>query len=58
MVVECKNYEKDKVVGIKEIRDFHSKIRDLGHDCDNLFVTYRRFSYDTVSYANKYDIEL
>ena len=43
---------------IKEIRDFHSKIRDLGHDCDNLFVTYRRFSYDTVSYANKYDMEL
>ena len=43
---------------IKEIRDFHSKIRDLGHDCDNLFVTYGRFSSDIVSFANKYDMEL
>ena len=58
LAVECKNYEQDIVVGIKEIRDFHSKLNDLHHDGDALFVTYGRFSSDTVSYANKYDIEL
>ncbi len=58
ILVECKNYEQNSVVSIKEIRDFHSKLKDLHHDGDALFVTYGRFSSDTITYANKYDIEL
>lgn len=58
LAVECKNYDKSTVVGIKEIRDFHSKLNDLKHYGDSLFVTYGKFSSDSTTYANKYDIEL
>lgn len=58
MAVECKNYDRNTVVGIKELRDFHSKLKDLHHDDDALFVTFGKFSSDSVTYANKYDIEL
>lgn len=58
MAVECKNYDRNTVVGIKELRDFHSKLKDLHHDDDSLFVTSGKFSSDSMTYANKYDIEL
>jgi uncharacterized membrane protein YvbJ len=29
IAVECKNYDSQTVVGIKEIRDFHSKLTDI-----------------------------
>ncbi len=58
MAVECKNYDWTIVVGIKELRDFHSKLKDLHHDDDALFVTFGKFSSDSMTYANKYDIEL
>jgi hypothetical protein len=58
MAVECKNYERNTVVGIKELRDFHSKLKDLHHNDDALFVTFGKFSSDSMVYANKYDIEL
>ncbi len=58
IAVECKNYDKETVVGIKEIRDFHSKLNDIQHYGESLFVTYGKFSSESVSYADKYNIEL
>ena len=58
IAVECKNYDKETVVGIKEIRDFHSKLNDIQHYGESLFVTYGKFSSESISYADKYNIEL
>jgi hypothetical protein len=58
IAVECKNYDRETVVGIKEIRDFHSKLNDIQHYGESLFVTYGKFSSESVSYADKYNIEL
>lgn len=58
IAVECKNYDSQAVVGIKEIRDFHSKLADIQHYGESLFVTYGRFSSDSITYADKYNIEL
>lgn len=53
IAVECKNYDRETVVGIKEIRDFHSKINDIQHYGESLFVTYGKFSSESISYAEK-----
>jgi restriction endonuclease Mrr len=53
-----KNYDKETVVGIKEIRDSHSKLNDIQHYGESLFVTYSKFSSESISYADKYNIEL
>lgn len=37
-----KNYDKETIVGIKEIRDFHSKLNDIQHYGGSLFVTIFR----------------
>jgi hypothetical protein len=58
IAVECKNYDKETVVGIKEVRDFHSKLNDIQHYGESLFVTYGKFSSESVTYAEKYNIEL
>lgn len=58
IAVECKNYDRETVVGIKEIRDFHSKLNDIQHYGESLFVTYGKFSSESISYAEKYNIEL
>ncbi|MDR4491609.1 MAG: restriction endonuclease [Candidatus Nitrosocosmicus sp.] len=58
IVVECKNYDRETVVGIKEVRDFHSKLTDIQHYGASLFVTYGKFSSDSMTYADKYNIEL
>jgi hypothetical protein len=58
IAVECKNYDSHTVVGIKEIRDFHSKLTDIQHYGESLFVTYGKFSSDSITYAGKYNIEL
>lgn len=58
IAVECKNYDKETVVGIKEIRDFHSKLNDIQHYGESLFVTYGKFSSESIAYADKYNIEL
>jgi hypothetical protein len=58
IAIECKNYSTDRIVGIKEIRDFQSKLNDLHHNDDAIFVTFAKFSSDAITYANKYDIQL
>ena len=58
IAVECKNYNQDRIVGIKEIRDFQSKLNDLHHNDDAIFVTSAKFSSDAETYAKKYAIEL
>ena len=58
IAVECNNYDSQTVVGIKEIRDFHSKLTDIQHYGESLFVTYDKFSSDSIIYADKYNIEL
>lgn len=58
IAVECKNYSRDSIIGIKEIRDFQSKLNDLHYNGDAIFVTYATFSLDAITYANKYNIKL
>jgi predicted RecB family endonuclease len=56
--VECKNYGETRTIGIKEIRDFHSKLKDLPDINHALFVTNVAFTTSVEEYANHYDIEL
>ena len=49
MAVECKNYESSKV-GIKEMRDFDAKLKDIGVK-KGLFVTSSAFSKDAAGWA-------
>jgi hypothetical protein len=58
MVVECKNYDRNTVVKIREPKVFLSKTKDFHHDDGPFFVTFGKFSADSMTYANKYDIEL
>jgi hypothetical protein len=44
--------------GNQEPRYFRCKLKNLHCDDDALFVTFGKFSSDSVTYANKYDIEL
>ncbi len=58
LAVECKNYGEDRIVGIKEIRDFQSKIQDLPQINEGMFVTNTKFSSETEAYANHNQITL
>ncbi|MDE1862839.1 MAG: restriction endonuclease [Thaumarchaeota archaeon] len=51
LAIECKNYTEDRKVGIKEIRDFISKLDDLNIN-KGLFVTSSDFSSDAAGFAN------
>ncbi|MDA8001812.1 MAG: restriction endonuclease, partial [Alphaproteobacteria bacterium] len=52
MAVECKNYAEPTKVAIKEMRDFISKLDDLGIR-EGLFVTSTGFSQDAAGWAMK-----
>lgn len=58
LAVECKNYSEARVVGIKEVRDFQSKIQDLPQITDAMFVTNTKFSSEAETYANHNHITL
>ena len=58
LAVECKNYGEDRIVGIKEIRDFQSKIHDLPQINEGMFVTNTKFSSESEAYANHNQITL
>lgn len=51
IAVECKNYGEARMVGIKEIRDFQSKLQDLPQIDDAIFVTNARFSSEAEVYS-------
>lgn len=50
IAVECKNYAESTKVGIEAMRDFSSKLDDLGIN-EGLFVTSSDFSQDAVGWA-------
>lgn len=50
IAIECKNYSEDRKVGIKEIRDFISKLDDLEIN-RGIFVTSSYFSEDAMNLA-------
>jgi len=50
IAIECKNYREGSKVGIKEIRDFTSKLDDLSIN-KGLFATSSDFSADAVGWA-------
>ena len=58
LAVECKNYSEARVVGIKEVRDFQSKIQDLPQITDAMFVTNTKFSSEADMYAKHNHITL
>ncbi len=58
LAVECKNYNESRLVGIKEIRDFQSKMQDLPYITDSMFVTNTRFSSEADTYAKHNQITL
>jgi restriction endonuclease Mrr len=45
-------------VGIKEIRDFQSKLQDLPEITDGMFVTNANFSSEAETYAKHNHISL
>ena len=51
VAVECKNYSEARTVGIKEIRDFQSKLQDLPDVKEGMFVTNTVFSSEAQTYA-------
>ncbi len=55
--VECKNYDPSRAVGIKELRDFHSKLAALKIR-DALFVTNTTFSSESEKFATSRNIML
>lgn len=61
IAIECKNYSEDRKVGIKEMRDFITKLEDLDIH-RGLFVTSSYFSDEARSFAennpNEKNIEL
>ncbi len=58
LAVECKNYGEARLVGIKEIRDFQSKVQDLLQINHAMFVTNIKFSSEVADYAKHNHIEL
>jgi len=55
--VECKNYDASRAIGIKELRDFHSKVAALKIK-DALFVTNTVYSSESEKFANSRNIIL
>jgi hypothetical protein len=58
VAVECKNYSEARTVGIKEIRDFQSKLQDLPDVTEGMFVTNTIFSSEAQTYAEHNQISL
>lgn len=58
LAVECKNYGETRTIGLKDIRDFHSKLVDLPQINKSWFVTNIEFSSGVKNYASEYGIEL
>jgi hypothetical protein len=58
LAVECKNYGEARLVGMKEIRDFQSKLQDLSQINHAMFVTNIKFSSEVAEYAKHSRIEL
>jgi hypothetical protein len=58
LAVECKNYGEKRTVGLKDIRDFHSKLLDLPQINKSWFVTNIEYSSGVKNYATQYNIEL
>ena len=58
LAVECKNYSEARTVGIKEIRDFQSKLQDLPEITEGMFVTNTIFSSEAQTYAENNQISL
>ena len=48
LAVECKNYGEARLVGIKEIRDFQSKLQDLPQINHAMFVTNIKFTSEVA----------
>lgn len=57
IAVECKNFAESVKVGIKDMRDFSSKLDDLNID-EGLFVTMSDFSQDADGWAKSKKIRL
>jgi hypothetical protein len=55
--IECKNYDPSRSVGIKELRDFHSKVVSLKIR-DALFVTNTTYSSESEKFATSRNIML
>ena len=58
LAVECKNYGEARMVGIKEVRDFQSKIQDLSEINHAMFVTNIKFTSTVEEYPKHNHIEL
>jgi hypothetical protein len=58
VAVECKNYGEARSVGIKELRDFQSKLRDLPQINHAMFVTNIKFTSGVEEFASHNHIEL
>jgi Restriction endonuclease len=58
LAVERKNYGEARLVSIKEVRDFQSKLDDLSGINHAMFVTNIRFSSEAEGYAKHKRIEL
>lgn len=55
--VECKNFDESRMVGVKDIRDFTSKLEDIGIAV-GIAVTNTQFSEDAMKFAESKGIEL
>jgi hypothetical protein len=51
LAVECKNYCEARSVGIKELRDFQSKIQDLPQINHAMFITNIKFTSGVEDFA-------
>ena len=58
LAVECKNYCEARSVGIKELRDFQSKIQDLSQINHAMFITNIKFTSGVEDFASHNHIEL
>lgn len=56
VAVECKNYSGP--VGISQIRDFASKLEDLGFGWRGIFASYNDFTEDASEFAECRNIEI
>jgi hypothetical protein len=58
IAIECKNYAETRIVGIKEIRDFWSKLQDVSDIYYGIFVTTSKFSSESILFAKHHNIIL
>lgn len=58
LVVECKNYDESRIIGIQELRNLYGKIMEIGGINEVIFVTTSEFSSESSIYATQYNILL